>query len=81
MLGESHALNLEFPQYQALIDDLKQSLAGFAELTRQYNTLDHKIRSLELANIPTSDANFLKLKSERVALKDELYGILHSKAG
>ncbi|MBV7316404.1 YdcH family protein [Shewanella sp. NIFS-20-20] len=80
MLGESHALNLEFPQYQDLIEELKQNLDGFAALTKRYNTLDHKIRSLELSNVPTSDAHFVELKAERVLLKDELFGILQSKA-
>ncbi|WP_025822015.1 YdcH family protein [Shewanella marina] len=76
MLGENHLLVLEFPEDAELIEHLKQNDEAFAQKAKRYHQLDHTIRGLEVSNVPTTDENFMQLKSERVVLKDEIYQYL-----
>ncbi|ADN76886.1 protein of unknown function DUF465 [Ferrimonas balearica DSM 9799] len=73
MLGENHALIFDFPEYRDVIHHLKETDEAFAQLAKEYHELDHKIRGLEVNAVPTTDENFVALKSRRVALKDELH--------
>ena len=73
MLGESHSLLHEFPQYEAVIQRLLSSDADFAADTKHYNALDKEIRTLELRGGPIEDHAMNQLKHERAALKDLLY--------
>ncbi|MEZ8140984.1 hypothetical protein A1OO_16035 [Enterovibrio norvegicus FF-33] len=73
MQGENHALMFEFPEYKDKIHEMKMSNKGFGSLVDEYHHLDHKIRGLEMANIPTDDENFRDLRMRRVQLKDEIY--------
>ncbi|GAL07229.1 hypothetical protein JCM19237_4645 [Photobacterium aphoticum] len=76
MLGENHALFIEFPELQDKIKELKNSDEHFKQMSDRYHHLDHKIRGLECNNIPTDDAHFTQLKLERLQLKDKLYSLL-----
>ncbi|PSW21280.1 DUF465 domain-containing protein [Photobacterium sanctipauli] len=76
MLGENHALFLEYPEMHGKIRELKQSDENFKQMSDRYHQLDHKIRGLEVSNIPTDDHHFNQLKLERLQLKDKLYSIL-----
>ncbi|MDV5169139.1 YdcH family protein [Photobacterium rosenbergii] len=76
MLGENHALFIEYPEHQDRIKELKQSDQHFKQMADRYHQLDHKIRGLEGNNIPTDDHHFTQLKLERVQLKDKIYSIL-----
>ncbi|MGS0673926.1 YdcH family protein [Shewanella sp. 0m-4] len=81
MLGENHLLTHEFPEYLSAIIELKSRNKAFCVLAKRYHQLDHQIRGFEENEVPTSDAHFMALKAERVALKDQIYQILvaHSK--
>lgn len=76
MLGESHALNNEFPELESKIKHLKMVDENFKALSDRYHQLDHTIRGLEGNNIPTEDTYFTQLKLERVQLKDKIYSLL-----
>lgn len=78
MLGESHSLKHEFPEHEALIDELIAADPGFAEEANRYNALDVEIRKLELKGSPIEDEDMKRLKMERADLKDELYERLTS---
>lgn len=73
MHGENHALMFEFPEYKDKIHEMKMADKAFCQLVDEYHHLDHKIRGLEMAKIPTDDDNFRNLKLRRVQLKDEIY--------
>jgi uncharacterized protein YdcH (DUF465 family) len=73
MLGESHALLVDFPEYQNKISLLTASDSEFADDAKQYHKLDTEIRKLELRNSPTSDDFMHQAKLDRTVLKDKLY--------
>ncbi|WP_350432122.1 YdcH family protein [Shewanella sp. H8] len=73
MLGENHALLVDFPEYQDKIKSLTASDAEFATDAKRYHDLDTEIRKLELQNTPTSDEFIEKAKLDRLVLKDKLY--------
>lgn len=76
MLGENHALFIEFPEMQNKIQRLKLVDENFKAMSDRYHKLDHAIRGLEGNNIPTEDSHFTQLKFERAQLKDRIYSIL-----
>ena len=78
MLGESHDLLHEFPEYAEKIADLRKSNEAFHNLMDEYDWLDAHIRSLEEVNSPISDEHMEELKKRRLLLKDRLYAILHA---
>ncbi|GGB57670.1 YdcH family protein [Shewanella inventionis] len=73
MLGENHALLVDFPEYTLTILTLTADDTVFAENARRYHELDTEIRKLELRNSPTSDEFMHQAKHERAVLKDKLY--------
>jgi len=76
MLGESHALNIEFPDKSETINTLNQDNSRFKDLASEYHQLDDEIRGLELQESPISDVEAKKLKSHRAYLKDTLYEMI-----
>ncbi|MGF1702297.1 YdcH family protein [Photobacterium makurazakiensis] len=76
MLGENHALFIEYPEMHGKIKELKMSDENFKHMSDRYHHLDHKIRGLEGNSIPTNDQHFMQLKLERLQLKDKLFSIL-----
>ena len=76
MLGETHDLFHEFPEYKEKIVELRQQEGEFSQLMQEYDTLDAQIRELELHDQPVADTFMEELKKQRVVLKDRLYEIL-----
>lgn len=76
MLGESHDLMHEFPEYAEKIGQLRENDASFAEMMKNYDALDTRIRELEGLGTPVADETLEDLKKERIQLKDTLYGML-----
>lgn len=76
MLGESHQLLLEFPEYSEKIAELRANSEVFHHLMDEYDWLDSHIRSLEEVHLPVSDFHIEEMKKRRVHLKDKLYIIL-----
>jgi uncharacterized protein YdcH (DUF465 family) len=77
MLGESHDLLHEFPEYADKIAELRKTNDTFHNLMDEYDWLDAHVRSLEEVNSPISDEHMEELKKRRLLLKDRLYAILH----
>jgi uncharacterized protein YdcH (DUF465 family) len=76
MFGEHHDLTHELPEYRDAIHRLKTSNAHFARLFEAYGKLDRDVRKMEADVEPVSDAVLETAKKERLALKDELFGML-----
>ena len=65
-----------FPEYRELITQLKTSDSHFSRLFAQHNELDQQIKNMESRIAPGTQVEVENLKKEKLALKDELYGIL-----
>jgi uncharacterized protein YdcH (DUF465 family) len=78
MLGESHDLLHEFPEYADKISDLHENNEVFHNLMDEYNWLDAQIRGLEELSTPVADFHIEEMKKRRLLLKDRLYAILHA---
>lgn len=71
-----------FPEYRDLITRLKAEGTNtrFLNLFEKHNELDHKIKSLGDLDAGGTHADIEALKKEKLAVKDELYGILRQEA-
>jgi uncharacterized protein len=78
MLGESHDLLHEFPEYAEKIAALREENEVFHNLMDEYDWLDAHIRSLEELSTPIADFHMEEMKKRRLLLKDRLYTILHA---
>lgn len=78
MTIDNHTLINEFPELKDRIHDLKVSNHHFARLFNEYNDLDREVRRLEGEGSPKADETMEELKKKRLALKDELYGMLRA---
>ena len=73
-----HELAEEFPEFAAQMTDLRQTDAHFSKLSEQYHTLNRKLHRAETNVEPVGDMFLVEMRKERMALKDEIYGILKS---
>ncbi|MEQ8826008.1 MAG: DUF465 domain-containing protein [Filomicrobium sp.] len=73
-----HELAEEFPDMKGKIHDLKLSNAHFAKLADEYHELNREIHRVEAAGINVGDDTFEDLKKKRLALKDEIFGMLQA---
>ena len=72
-----HEFHEEFPEHADRIHELKVSNAHFAHLADKYHEVNRAIHRAETEVEPTDDFHLEDMKKERLALKDELAGILH----
>ncbi len=75
-----HELAEEFPEHAEALHALKISNAHFARLADEYHTLNRTIHRIETGIEPVSDAHESELRKQRLALKDEIYGLLKAEA-
>lgn len=73
----SHAPSLveDFPEYKDAIHDLKVSNARFSILFKEYDAVTHQLHRIEQGLEAHSDTFVEDLKKQRLALKDELFGL------
>lgn len=76
MLGESHDLFHEFPEYRDRIAELKAADPRFAHLYDDYHAVNDEVERIELQIETPSDMYTETLKKQRLHLKDEIYAIL-----
>jgi len=77
---ENHSLAKDFPEMHAQIHELKTSNNHFAKLFADYDTVEHDIHRIESGAEASSDERLEELKKQRLALKDELFGMLKNAA-
>lgn len=71
-----HELPEEFPDKVELMHDLKMNNAHFARLSDEYHELNRQIHRVETGIEPTSEMFETELRKKRMALKDEIAGML-----
>ncbi|MCD6666626.1 YdcH family protein [Hydrogenophaga bisanensis] len=69
-----------FPEYRELITRLKGHDHHFTRLFDKHNELDQQIKNMEAHIQPGTQLEIESLKKEKLALKDELYGLLKKAA-
>ncbi|ENJ7144003.1 DUF465 domain-containing protein [Escherichia coli] len=70
-----------FPEYRALISQLKGKHNRFDNLFEKHNQLDHDIRQLESAPGGDYSMKIVKLKLEKLEIKREIQKILEEESG
>lgn len=65
-----------FPEYRALISQLKQEDAHFSKVFEAHNQLDHEIIRLEQDPVTSGLDDIEVLKRKKLKLKEELYDML-----
>ncbi len=76
MQVEHHDLAHEFPEFKERIHELKTSDNHFHKQFERYDELTKEIERLEKQDEPVTDEHMEELKKQRLAVKDELYGML-----
>ncbi|MEE4300845.1 MAG: YdcH family protein [Pseudomonadales bacterium] len=76
MTTEHHSLFNEFPELRERIHELKTHDEHFRSLFEEYHELDRMVYRMDENIEPASDDAMEEAKARRVALKDELYGML-----
>ena len=71
-----HELASDFPEYADEISTRRQSDAHFARLVDEYHTINRDVHRAETDVEPTSDDHLTEMRRKRIALKDEIYGLL-----
>ena len=71
-----HELAEEFPDQIDRIHDLKTSNAHFVKLFDQYHEINRAIHRAETDIEPTDDFHLEDMKKQRLALKDEIAGMI-----
>lgn len=80
MTHTPHELHEEFPKFHDQIHALKQSDQHFQRLSEKYHSVNREIHRIEAQVENVADEVAEDLKKERLALKDEIFGLLR-KAG
>ena len=78
MSNTPHELAQEFPDKAELISQLKQSDAHFAKLADEYHEVNRAVHRAETDVEPTDDLHMAELRKQRLALKDEIWGMLRA---
>jgi len=76
MSVEHHPLLKEFPEYHDRIHQLKVEDAHFRKLFDEYHEVDKEVYRMDENIEPVSDEVMEEMKKRRLALKDELLGML-----
>jgi len=63
-------------EYKNEIQELKQNNAHFSNIFEKHNTLDKKIKHVEIGDIHMTDIELETLKKEKLLLKDEAYKMI-----
>ena len=71
-----HELHGEFPEAAEDLHRLKVENAHFARLAGEYHEVNREIHRIEADVEAASDARAEELKKRRLALKDEIAGLL-----
>ncbi len=78
MIGESHDLAEEFPEYRDRIAALRQSNSEFATLYNDYQRVNKEVVRTGLRRTVHSDLYTSELKRMRLLHKDQLYAMLRA---
>jgi uncharacterized protein len=75
-----HELHEEFPEAGEALHRLKTESAHFARLADEYHQVNREIHRIEAEVEAATDERAENLKKRRLALKDEIAGLLRTAA-
>lgn len=75
-----HELAADFPEFADAISARRQTDAHFARLADAYHDINRDVHRAETDVEPTTDEHLTEMRRKRMALKDEIYGLLTAKA-
>lgn len=73
-----HELHEEFPEAGEILHKLKLENSHFAKLADEYHEVNREIHRIEADVEAASDARAEDLKKRRLALKDEIAGLIEA---
>ncbi len=73
-----HELADEFPEHADRLHELKLSDAHFRKLSEEYHEVNREIHRIEAETEAASDEVWETLKKQRLALADQIRGILNA---
>jgi uncharacterized protein YdcH (DUF465 family) len=76
MSNTPHGIAEEFPAHREKIHALKLENALFAQLLEAYRDVNRAVHRAETGVEPVDDATLETMKKKRLALKDEIAGLL-----
>lgn len=76
MSNTPHELTEEFPDKTERIHELKVSDAHFRRLSDEYHEINDAIHRAETNVEPTDDLHANEMRKQRMALKDQIAGML-----
>ncbi|MEP2783756.1 MAG: DUF465 domain-containing protein [Pseudoruegeria sp.] len=76
MSNTPHELADEFPDKVDAIHTLKQENAHFSKLVEAYHSINRDVHRAETQVEPTDMLHEAELRKQRLALKDEIWGML-----
>lgn len=71
-----HELAAEFPDRVQQISEMKQANAHFSKLVDEYHEINRDIHRAETLVEPTDELHETEMRKQRLALKDEIWGML-----
>lgn len=76
-----HELAADFPEFADQLHVLKLTDAHFQTLADRYHQINRSVHRAETNIEPTTDERLINMRKQRMALKDEIYGILKTTRG
>ncbi len=73
-----HELAAEFPDFVEKMHEMKASNAHFTKLSDEYHEVNRSVHRAETNVEPTDDVHMADLRKQRLALKDEIWGLLNA---
>ena len=80
MPAKEHSFAHAFPEMGEQFHQLKSKNSHFAALSDKFESVDHTIHRFESGAESYTDEQLEILKKQRLALKDELFGLLKKAA-
>ncbi|MFD1744430.1 YdcH family protein [Rhizobium helianthi] len=71
-----HQLAEDFPEHLVKIRHLREKDGHFHRISKEYEEVNHRIHLGETDIEPCDDLHMAQLRKQRMALKDEIYGML-----
>lgn len=76
MSSTPHHLAEEFPEYLVQMRHLRETDGHFHRICSEYEDVNHEVHKAETGMEPCDDIRMIELRKRRLALKDEIYGML-----
>lgn len=76
MSNTPHHLAEEFPEHLGQMRHLRDTDGHFHRLASEYEDVNHRIHLAETDLEPCDDVHMANLRKQRLALKDEIHGML-----